>query len=179
MPKKFLNRWLPAPHKILNSRAIKWMGPLFMDPNLFHINRVSISTSFFIGLFVAFLPIPGQTILVALLAFFFRSNLPVAVALVWISNPLTIAPLFMFTYGIGVLLLGLEFTAFTIELSWSWAIGQGKLIWLPLLTGSLVAGFICGGLGYIAIHQLWKWKVLRNWTLRQKKRSDMQPKNTQ
>ncbi|MFT7267017.1 MAG: hypothetical protein ACI9LL_000380 [Porticoccus sp.] len=173
MPKKFLNRWLPAPHKILNSRAIKWMGPLFMDPNLFHINKVSISTSFFIGLFVAFLPIPGQTILAALLAFFFRSNLPVAVALVWISNPLTVAPLFMFTYSIGVLLLGLEFTALTIELSWSWVISQGKLIWLPLLTGSLVTGFICGGLGYIAIHQLWKWKVLKNWALRQKKRSDV------
>jgi uncharacterized protein len=171
MPKKFLSRWLPTPHKISNSRAIKWMGPLLQDPNLFHINRTSISASFFIGLFVAFFPIPGQTILAALFAFFFRTNLPVAIALIWISNPLTIAPLFMFTYSIGILLLGLEFTAFSIELSWSWAIAQGKLVWFPLLIGSLATGVFCGALGYVAIHQLWKWRVLKNWEIRKKKRA--------
>ena len=42
MPRKTLRRWLPDPHKIVESRAIHWMGPLFKDPNLFHINRTSI-----------------------------------------------------------------------------------------------------------------------------------------
>jgi uncharacterized protein len=95
----------------------------------------------------------------------------VAIALIWISNPLTIAPLFMFTYSIGILLLGLEFTAFSIELSWSWAIAQGKLVWFPLLIGSLATGVFCGALGYVAIHQLWKWRVLKNWEIRKKKRA--------
>ena len=74
MPRKTLRRWLPDPHKIVDSRAIRWMGPLLRDPNLFHINRTSISASFFIGLFCAFLPIPGQTLIAALLALFFRTN---------------------------------------------------------------------------------------------------------
>jgi len=170
MPKKVLSRWLPDPRKIATNRAIRWMGPMFMDPNLFHINRASISSSFFFGIFVAFLPIPGQTILAALLALFFRTNLPVAVGLSWIGNPLTFAPILMFTYSLGVLLLGLEFIDFNIELSWSWGISQGKLIWLPILVGSLVAGIACGSLGYVIINQLWKWEVLRKWEERQKNR---------
>lgn len=148
------------------------MGPIFARPNLFHINRASVSTSFFIGIFVAFLPIPGQTLIAAFLALLFSSNLPIAVALVWISNPLTIAPLFIFTYGIGVLLLGMEFIDFTLEFSWSWIITQGKLIWLPLLTGSFITGLVCGSLGYILINLLWKWKVQKNWVARQGKRED-------
>ena len=146
MPKKILGRWLPAYSKIKKSPAFHWMGPMFARPNLFHINRASVSTSFFIGIFVAFLPIPGQTLIAAFLALLFSSNLPIAVALVWISNPLTIAPLFIFTYGVGVLLLGMEFIDFTLEFSWSWIITQGKLIWLPLLTGSFITGLVCGGL---------------------------------
>ena len=172
MPKKILGRWLPAYSKIKKSPALHWMGPIFARPNLFHINRASVSTSFFIGIFVAFLPIPGQTLIAAFLALLFSSNLPIAVALVWISNPLTIAPLFIFTYGIGVLLLGMEFIDFTLEFSWSWIITQGKLIWLPLLTGSFITGLVCGSLGYILINLLWKWKVQKNWVARQEKRGD-------
>jgi uncharacterized protein (DUF2062 family) len=172
MPKKILGRWLPAYSKIKKSSALRWMGPIFSRPNLFHINRASVSTSFFIGIFIAFLPIPGQTLIAAFLALFFSSNLPIAVALVWISNPLTIAPLFIFTYGIGVLMLGMEFIDFTLEFSWSWIITQGKLIWLPLLTGSFITGLVCGGLSYIFINLLWKWKVQKNWVARQEKRGD-------
>jgi uncharacterized protein len=171
MPRKTLRRFLPDPHKIVDSRAIRWMGPLFKDPNLFHINRTSISASFFIGLFCAFLPIPGQMIVAALLALSFRTNLPLAMTLIWISNPLTIAPMFLFSYRIGVLLLGQEVTALNIELSWDWAIAQGQAIWLPLLTGSLFCGLISGGLAYLTIYQLWRWKVIKNWEERNKKRA--------
>lgn len=146
------------------------MGPLFRDPNLFHINRTSISASFFIGIFCAFLPIPGQTIVAALLALLFRTNLPVAMALIWVSNPLTFTPIFLFSYGVGVLLLGQEAITFSIELSWDWAISQSEAIWLPLLTGSLLCGLVFGGITYLVIRYLWRWKVIKNWDARNKKR---------
>jgi len=177
MPRKTLRRWLPDPHKIVESRAIRWMGPLFSDPNLFHINRTSISASFFIGLFCAFLPIPGQTIIAALLALTFRTNLPLAMALIWISNPLTIAPMFLFSYGVGILLLGQETIPLSIEMTWDWAVAQGQAIWLPLLIGSVVCGLISGGLGYLIIHQLWRWKVINNWEIRNKKRAEKAQEN--
>lgn len=153
------------------------MGPLLRDPNLFHINRTSISASFFIGLFCAFLPIPGQTIVAALLALLFRTNLPVAMALIWVSNPLTIPPMFLFSYSVGVWILGREVTSFNIELSWDWAIAQGEAIWLPLLTGSLLCGLVCGGIGYLVIQYLWRWKVIKNWEERNRKRRERGEQN--
>lgn len=177
MPRKTLRRWLPDPHKIVESRAIRWMGPLFSDPNLFHINRTSISASFFIGLFCAFLPVPGQTVIAALLALTFRTNLPLAIALIWISNPLTIVPMFLFSYGVGILLLGQETAPLSIEMTWDWAIVQGQAIWLPLLIGSLVCGLVSGGLGYLIIHQLWRWKVINDWEIRNKKRAKKAQEN--
>jgi uncharacterized protein (DUF2062 family) len=170
MPKKILRRWLPDPHKIVESRAIRWMGPLIRDPNLFHLNRHSISASFFIGLFCAFLPIPGQTIVAAILALLFRTNLPVAIALIWVSNPLTFPPIFIFSYRVGIWLLDLDVTPINIELSWDWAVAQGSTIWLPLLTGSLFCGLVSGAIGYVVIHGLWRWKVVKNWEARNKAR---------
>jgi len=170
MPRKALKRLLPAPHKILKLRPVRWMGPLLHDPNLFHINRFSIASSFFIGLFCAFLPVPGQMLIAALLALLFRTNLPVAVSLIWVTNPVTIAPLFYFAYSVGVWLLGHPETRFSIELSWDWITAQGSLIWLPLLTGSLICGLVSGLLGYLTILYLWRWKVIRNWERRKQMR---------
>ncbi|NIQ12825.1 MAG: DUF2062 domain-containing protein, partial [Gammaproteobacteria bacterium] len=73
-----------------------------------------------IGLFVAFLPIPFQMLVAAVLAILFRVNLPISVALVWISNPLTMAPMFYFCYWLGSKLLSLPPQDITFELSIEW-----------------------------------------------------------
>lgn len=155
-------------------RPIRWMGPLLRDPNLFHINRYSIASSFFIGLFCCYLPLPGHTLFAALLALLFRTNLPVAITLIWISNPLTIPPMFLFSYSVGAWLLGNPETHFTIELSWEWIAAQGSAIWLPLLTGSLICGLVLGALGYLTILYLWRWKVIKNWERRKQTRQNRQ-----
>ena len=51
-------------------------------------------------------------------------NVPLAIALVWISNPITIPPLFYFTYRLGTLILGEPETVGSIELSLTWLSGQ-------------------------------------------------------
>ncbi len=55
-----------------------------------------------IGVFVAFTPTVGiQMILGAVLATIVRANRLAAVLPAWISNPLTIPPIFLFNYSIG------------------------------------------------------------------------------
>ena len=97
MARKFLKRFFPTPAAIKSNPALHFLGDLLHDPNLFHLNRHSVSVAFFVGIFVAFaLPIPGQMAIAAVAALYFRCNLPISVALVWITNPLTIPFFFYF-----------------------------------------------------------------------------------
>ena len=65
----------------------------------------------------AFLPLPFQMFIAAFIAFYANANLPISVGLVWISNPLTIPPLFYGTYLLGAWMLDTPTAELEIELS--------------------------------------------------------------
>jgi hypothetical protein len=59
-----------------------------------------------LGIFIGMLPIMGiQMAVVAVLALPFRANLKAAIAGVWISNPITVIPLYYANYRFGLLFL--------------------------------------------------------------------------
>jgi len=93
------------------------------------------------------------------------------IALIWVSNPLTIAPLFFFTYKFGTWILDRPHHHVQIELTWHWVTTELTNIWAPLLTGSLLTGLFCGCLGYTGIQVFWRWQVTRNWLNRKKARA--------
>ena len=174
MPKKFLRRWIPSGNRRGDHRYLTVLRPLMDEPNLFHLNRHSVSVAFFVGIFCAFLPIPGQTIIAILMAFLLRCNLPISAALIWISNPLTIPPIFFLTFELGRWLLDSPPMDFSIQLSWEWFSRQGQSLIAPLFAGSLICGLVFGAIGYLAINQLWRWQVVKSWE-RRKKRSPRKP----
>ena len=101
-------KYLPTKETI---RAQKSLGPVrdwLLEPELWHFHRRAVSGAVFIGLFCALLPIPFQMVVAGLLAVFARCNVPIAVALVWITNPFTFAPIFFFAYKLGAWLLDME-----------------------------------------------------------------------
>jgi len=178
MARKFIKKWMPDPSRVKDNPALHFLGDLLHDPNLFHLNRHSVSLAFFIGIFTAFLPIPGQMPLAALLALLIRCNLPLAVALVWISNPLTIAPIFYATYKLGAFILQSPPVEFTIELSWAWFREELRHLWQPLLAGSVICGLTFGGLGYVTMQIFWRRQVLKNWHRRKRERAARKKKNS-
>ena len=171
MPRKIVQRWLPDPQKIAKSRLLKRFGLLVEDPYLFHINRRSISLSAFIGLFCSYLPVPGQMVIAAFMALKWRSNMPLAVVLIWVSNPITIAPMFLLSYSLGNFLLLREGKLTTIQLNWDWMVNQGGSELLALILGSLVCGLVLGLAGYFTVNYLWRFKVVDNWEKRKRLRA--------
>lgn len=170
MPKKVFKRWLPDPHFVRSHKSLQFLGHLLHDPNLFHLNRHSVSGAFFVGLFVAFLPTLGQMPLAAICALLFRVNLPISVALVWISNPLTMPPIFFATYELGRWILDSPQIHFSMELSWEWFKEEFPNFWRPLLLGSVITGLISGGIGYIAMQLIWRLHVVSQWRRRKRLR---------
>lgn len=163
MPKKWFKSWMPSQEFVQRHRSLSFLGSLLHDPHLFHLNRHSISVAFFVGLFVAFLPIPGQIALAALMALRLRCNLPLAVILVWVSNPLTFAFIFYAEYWLGSSILMQEESAFYFEWSWAWFKDFFPSIWQPLLLGSILCSLFFGCLGYLTIQWSWRWHVSRKW----------------
>ncbi|SHE51947.1 hypothetical protein SAMN04487965_0067 [Microbulbifer donghaiensis] len=171
MPKSIIRRWLPTPEQVRANSGLKFLGTLLHDPNLFHLNRHSVSVAFAVGVFTSFLPLPGQMIIAALLALWFRCNLPLSMILVWISNPVTMPAIFYSTYKLGAWILGTPPLDFRIELSWEWLTEEVGKIWMPLFFGSLLAGIFFATVSYFTMQALWRWHVVKRWKLRLQRRS--------
>ncbi|WP_341937060.1 DUF2062 domain-containing protein [Marinimicrobium sp. C2-29] len=172
MARKLLRRLIPSAATIKNTPALHFLGDMLHDPNLFHLNRHSVSVAFFVGIFVAFIPLPGQMPIAALMALLLRCNLPISVVLVWISNPVTMPAMFFATYQLGRWLLGTPPVSVSLELSLHWLVHEFSLIWKPLLAGSLISGLIFGSLGYITMRIFWRWTVVKNWQRRNRWRRE-------
>jgi uncharacterized protein len=170
MPRKLIKRYLPDHQKLRDHKHLRVFGTLLHDPNLWHLNRRSVAGAFAVGLFVAFIPVPFQMAIAAAAAIGLRVNLPIAVALVWVTNPLTMPFLFYLAYKVGAALLGTPPGAFHFELSLAW-LGNGLLeIWEPFLLGCLVFGTTAAAGGYLLVRASWRIVVLRNWHLRKQRR---------
>lgn len=170
MARKIIRRFVPSPAAIKDKPGLRFLGGLLQNSSLFHLNRHSVSMAFFVGIFVAFLPMPFQMLLAALLALWVRCNLPLAVALVWITNPLTMPVIFFITYQFGRWLLQTPPMTVSLELSWDWLINEFGLIWKPLLVGSILSGLFFATLGFVSIQVFWRWQVAKSWQLRKLRR---------
>jgi uncharacterized protein len=161
MPKKFIQKYLPDPHKIREHKSLKIFGTLLHEPNLWHLNRKSVSLAFAVGLFFAWVPVPFQMALAAGAAIIIHSNLPISVGVVWISNPITMPPLFYFAYKFGAWMLGTPELEFHFELSYEWLETEMLAIWKPFLTGCFTLGVISSALGFVSMRLLWRLHIIK------------------
>ena len=166
MPKFKSRRYLPNTAWVRDSHIGKMSGCLINDPNLSALNKRSVSVGVAVGLFSACMPIPGQMVLAVMLAIALRGTLALAIAVTWVSNPLTFAPIFYFAYTLGCWLLDSPETAFEIQLSVAW-LRQGLTdIYHPLLTGCLVMGVTIASIAHTAIYAGWRLVLRRRWLKR-------------
>ena len=171
MPRKLIKKYMPDERKLKSNRYLSWLGSYIHDPNLWHLTRKSVSKAFFVGLFCAFIPLPSQMVIAAVVALFIRSNLPISVSLVWITNPITIPPMFYFAYWVGTLMVGADAQQVEFVMSVEWPTTELSHIWLPLLVGSLTCGIVSGTLGNFLMQGFWVWQVNKSWRKRQSRSS--------
>ena len=172
MPKKTLKSIMPSVARIREIKSLRFLGDWIYETNLWHINRYSASMAFFVGLFVAFMPIPGQMVVAALFALLLRCNLPLSICLVWVTNPLTMPALFFMAYEVGALIVDVPVTEVRFALSFHWLTHTLISIWQPFLLGCLLCGLFFGCLGYFVVSLSWRWRVAVHWKERQRRRAN-------
>ncbi len=133
---------MPNHDVIKRQKALKVFGNVLYNPNLWCLNRRSAAGAFAVGLFMAFVPLPSQMIMSAGVAIICGVNLPLSVALVWISNPITMPLLFYFAYKVGAMVMHVPPQPFHFELSWEFILQQMHTIGPPFLLGCLICGIL-------------------------------------
>ncbi len=167
--RNFFKRYIPQKEHIHKQGGIHLFSDYLHDPNIWHLHRRSSAGGAAVGMFCAFIPLPIHTISSAALAILFRVNLPIAVVFSFFSNPVTIPPLFFFSYQIGAKLLGLKEKNVSFSFSWDWIGTTLVHIWEPLLLGCFILGTVSSFLTYLIIRLIWRLSAISKWEKRHRK----------
>jgi uncharacterized protein (DUF2062 family) len=175
MAKHLIKRYFPNHDQVRHHRHLQLFGTLLHDPNLWHLNRRSVSGAFAVGLFWSVIPIPLQMLAAAAVAIVVRVNLPISVALVWLTNPVTMPPVFYGCYLVGTWLLGKPEKIERVHLTWEWLSQSMGQIWQPLYLGSIVVGSLLAAVGFFGMRGFWRWHVAQKLKKRQGAKGDSVP----
>jgi len=149
-------------NRLLRLRPVlRWVLRLRSSPR-------AIAGGLGVGMFIAFTPTVGiQIILAIIAATLCNVNRPAAIAPVWITNPVTVAPVYTFNYWLGSLIwpgpplaevksLFANLGSALAKLSF-WDMKEAALamlhmgleILIPLCIGSCLAGLVLGVITYL------------------------------
>lgn len=152
------------PHRYIARRAKR-----FFLYRVLHVDdtphRIALGVA--IGMWAAWMPIVGiQMIVTVILAFALRANKIVGLPWLWISNPATMAPIYIGEYYLGRALLGGDWpeprfieALHADDGGWAkltaWLQATGEVAW-PLFLGGFVLGVLFGVPTYFII----RWAVV-------------------
>ncbi|MGE3747060.1 MAG: DUF2062 domain-containing protein [Sphingomonadaceae bacterium] len=157
---------------------VRWLRPIahiVLRSDLWRFHRRSVPRGVALGLIVGiFLMIPGlQMIGAVLVSLPFRANIPLAVGMTFLSNPLTTPFILLASLGVGNKLFGLHADVSTfLALFHDRASMQDYVNWLysdaaPALLGGLaVISLTAGVIGYFIAVYLWHWWIRHKWRSR-------------
>ena len=124
------------------------------------VNRTTVTKALFIGLFIALLPMPMQMLVVILAMRFFMFNVPLAILLCWITNPITMPFIYYIEYMIGCYVLNTD--SLTIHMSLEWFNNNFTNIFLQLYVGAFLLAASISSTMYFSVNYLWIHFVYKN-----------------
>jgi uncharacterized protein len=156
MPRRLLKKVLPNRHELIKRWFLRPFATTLRDPVYWTVHRRGVLRAFALGLFVCFVPLPIHLLITPVLAILLRANIPVAMAVILLVNPLTFAPVYFFAYWVGAHLMGAPMSPFDFALTWDWVQTRLGEIWRPFLLGCLVCAVTASLAGYWSLELLWR-----------------------
>ena len=151
-----------------NSKLDKIIEKYKLPKAYLAVNRRSISRGVFWGILIGFIPMPFQMLAVLALTPFTKFNVPVAISMVWLSNPLTMPFMYYMEYQTGNFLLDKPPLA-DIQMSLSWFQTHWDDIIVPLYVGTIPYSIIVSTLAFIGVNWMWANSVKKDKKRKQKR----------
>jgi uncharacterized protein (DUF2062 family) len=159
MPRRFFRKFAIKRHLFHGKWYMAPFEHLLHDQNLWGIRRRSVVPAVAIGLFIGYMPFPGHPLMASLAALAFRVNIPIAALTTFVSNPLTMGPMYFLAHRLGRYLLGLEPQPFEFELSLDWVMESFANNWQPLMLGCFLLGTALALVGYVTLDLIWRASI--------------------
>jgi uncharacterized protein len=179
MPRRLFKRLTRQRHTLSNRWFLRPFRALIEHPAYWSLHRRSITLAVAIGVFVSFIPLPVHIVTAAIVAVILRINIPVTIASVFVSNPLTMVPQFYLCYRVGAVLLNEHSHRFAFGMSWAWIQTGFVPIWKPLLLGSLVLGAASAAISYVLLRGIWHVSLVVQYRQRKRESKNRNSANQQ
>jgi uncharacterized protein (DUF2062 family) len=167
MPRRFFTR---VSRRFRKKKDHPWyLRPfeyILAHPTYFSTSRRSVGGGLWVGLFIGLLPIPGQTFVAIIASMWLRVNVPIAAATLWVTNPITVVPIFYLAYRIGAILLNIPSEPFPDEPSMAWLTEEIALRWKPLFLGAFIMALSVSSTAYLLVSVAWHVLTLRRYRRR-------------
>lgn len=171
--KNRLRRWLPTPQLMEAMPGCAWLGRhLRAHPRLWVLHRRGVALGAALGVGIGVFPVPLQMPAAMLAALALRANVAAAAAGTWLSNPLTLAPIWGLSAYLGSFVVPRQLAvtspqplthgAMDAPATWSAALWGQVTSWGPaLLAGFPIAAVLLGLISYGLVYVGWAVLIQR------------------
>ncbi|AIT09907.1 hypothetical protein LO80_07960 [Candidatus Francisella endociliophora] len=134
------------------TRSLRIVEAKLLQKQLWKFGYKSVARGLMIGLFWMMIPMPFQMVPTVIMCIYLRANIPLAIACVWISNPITWLPLYFANYLFGSFILGLNINIIEWKAYATYVMNNIWQFWQPLYLGSFVGGLILSSLAFVLVY---------------------------
>lgn len=169
---------VPTREGLAANRFLRPVAHRVLVPSLWRFNRRSVPRGVALGTFVGILFPFAHMPLAAVLALPARANVPTAMGVTLLNNPLTIGPLLFAAYQTGRWVLRFDRDVPGHPIAANVHAGSGLLHWLvaqggpATVVGLAVIALAAAGAGYGLAALGWRWRVGRKWRKRRGTRAN-------
>jgi len=167
-PGHVVKRYFLRHVQLQDDKRWRLLRPLLRRPQSLRFTRRAVTGAVAIGLFFAWVPVPFQMVFAGLAAMVAKVNIPISALMVWITNPITMPPMFYFAYKVGAWALDEVAAIPPFVLSFEWLWSSSASIWQPFLLGCFITGVFTAVLGSFTLHAIWRYWVLLERNRRQR-----------
>lgn len=160
-------RFFKHPRKLKTSPTMRWFARHFLDKRVWKPTQHTFSGGMAVGTFITLQLLPIQMPAATILAAIFRVNIPIAIAMCWVSNPVTMAVLVPLEYQVGKWVMDLIGDVPTTPFPTKFPDDVMEM-WLAMrehapvmLFGGLVLGAVLIPISYIITYV--SWGVVERW----------------